>query len=627
MRPLERALLISSCLLILLSACDAGISESSSGVSGTQSSDAGGSSGSGGGGSTTGGLGGSPAGPSGSKDTVTATASVGGTLSVAVGSSETISVIFNSSDGRPIRGLAISDTTLPAGWSGIDDYSCTQVGSGSSCIVNLTYSPTAVATGTLDLNYIYIDNSNDAQTPGATVVIPYAATSNNNVIASAAPTGEISASLNAGAATVVINFTTDDGNAATALSVISDLTALPTGWTAGSASFSCAIVSTGSGCQLLLNYTPNSVANGTLVLAYTYIDDGGASRSSSLNIPYSTTTAGNVLATWAPGGQINAIQKTGQQGVTITFTTDDARPASSLQLQTSLKSLPAGWSSKSSALSCGSVSTGNGCQLTLTYAPVTPGRGTLVLLYDYIDATGTYSVGSVNVPYASTTNDNVVGTAAPSGQINAIVGMGSQPVSVTFTTDDARPATALQLTSDLTALPGGWSSLASSFGCSGLASGSGCQLALMYTPAAAGTGTLALTYSYINNAGQAKTGAVDIPYRSTTDDNVVATPSTNPLSLPAGSSAPITVTFTTDDGNPATALAITSGLSALPAGWTSTSGAFTCATLSIGTSCQLALTYAPTMPDMGTLSLGFSYTNNAGMLKSGTVSISYTATP
>ncbi len=49
--------------------------------------------------------------------------------------------------------------------------------------------------------------------------------------------------------------------------------------------------------------------------------------------------------------------------------------------------------------------------------------------------------------YAATTNDNVVATPSPSGQINAVVGMGSQAVSVTFTTDDGRPATALQLTS------------------------------------------------------------------------------------------------------------------------------------------------------------------------------------
>ena len=73
----------------------------------------------------------------------------------------------------------------------------------------------------------------------------------------------------------------------------------------------------------------------------------------------------------------------------------------------------------------------------------------------------------LNIAYAATTNDNVVGTASPAGQVNAIVGSGTQPVTVAFSTDDGRAATALQLTSDLSALPAGWSSAAGSFGCSG----------------------------------------------------------------------------------------------------------------------------------------------------------------
>lgn len=628
MQSVQRALLVSACSLVLLSACDAGISESSSGLPGATGADNGGA----GPGSANapGGLGnGGPAAPAGTGNTVTATPSIGGTVSVAVGASETITVTFNSSDGRPVRGLAISDTTLPAGWSGIDEYSCTQVDAGNSCVVNLTYSPTAPATGSVKLNYIYIDDANDAQAPGQTLVIPYSATAHNNVVASASPAGEIRANPGDGAASLSINFTTDDGNAATALSMATDLTALPRGWSARKPAFACAIVSTGSGCQLSLDYAPGAATSGTLALAYTYADDSGAPRSGILNIPYSSTAAGSVVATVAPTGQVNAVEKTGRQSVAITFTTADGRPASDLQLSGSLQSLPAGWSTQAVGLTCGSVSTGNGCQLTLSYAPVVSGRGTLTLLFDYFDATGTYSVGSVNIPYASTTNDNVVGTASPSGQINAIVGMGSQPVAITFTSDDSRPATALRVTSDLTALPGGWSSTSSPFACSGLSSGSGCQLSLMYAPPAAGTGTgtLTLAYSYVNNSGQAKTGSLNIAYRATTDNNVVTTANPSPVSVSAGTMTPVTVTFTTDDGNPATGLAITSGLSALPAGWSSTASTFTCLTLSVGTGCQLPLTYAPAAPDSGTLLLGYSYTNDSGSVKSGTVSLGYTATP
>src|SRR5208282_6270561 len=137
-------------------------------------------------------------------------------------------------------------------------------------------------------------------------------------------------------------------------------------------------------------------------------------------------------------------------------------------------------------------------------------RGTLTLNYAYDDDAGTAQTGSLNLTYAATTNDNVVATPSPSGQINEVVGamgsQGSQAVSVTFTTDDGRPATALQLTSSLTALPSGWSSTDSTFTCSGLSSGNGCQLTLTYTPTAAGMGTLVLNYSYMNDAGEAKTG-------------------------------------------------------------------------------------------------------------------------
>jgi hypothetical protein len=106
---------------------------------------------------------------------------------------------------------------------------------------------------------------------------------------------------------------------------------------------------------------------------------------------------------------------------------------------------------------------------------------------------------------------------------------------------------------------------------------------------------------------------------------VDATPSLNLLNVLTGSSTPITVTFVTDDGNPASALTVT-GLSPLPAGWTSGSGTFTCTSVTTGTGCQVSLGYAPTAADSGSLTLSFSYTNNSGVAKTGSVIISYTAT-
>jgi hypothetical protein len=93
----------------------------------------------------------------------------------------------------------------------------------------------------------------------------------------------------------------------------------------------------------------------------------------------------------------------------------------------------------------------------------------------------------------------------------------------------------------------------------------------------------------------------------------------------SGTTTPVTVTFVTDDGNPASGLTVTSGLTPLPAGWSSSASTLSCSGVSTGTGCQLSLSYAPTAMDTGTLTLDYSYTNNSGMTKTGALAIGYTA--
>jgi hypothetical protein len=62
---------------------------------------------------------------------------------------------------------------------------------------------------------------------------------------------------------------------------------------------------------------------------------------------------------------------------------------------------------------------------------------------------------SLTVAYVATANNNVVASAAPTGQVVGKIGGGAQSVSVDFFTDDGNPATNLSVTSDLTALAGG----------------------------------------------------------------------------------------------------------------------------------------------------------------------------
>lgn len=625
MQAFHRIVSLAVAAVFLLNACNGGgESGSSSGVSPVASTNP---TGGAGGATGPGGFSSAPdGGAPGTRDTVVSTVSVPGTVSVTAGSSQTVSVTFTSSDGRTVTGLAISSTTLPANWTGTEDYSCTLVGAGSSCVLNLTYAPAAVESGSLSVTYEYINNAGEPMTPGGTVTIPYVATNpNNNVVAASAPTGQIVAAPGSGAQAVTVNFTTDDGNAATNLALTTDLSSLPAGWSSKSPGFSCAIVSIGNGCQLVLSYLPTATGSGTLALDYTYTDDSGMPRTGALNIPYSTTTNGTVVATAAPMGQVNAVAKTGSQAVTVTFITADGKTARNLQVLSDLTALPSGWTSSSNQFSCGGVSTGNGCQLNLTYAPATIASRALSLDYSYLDAGGTYNVGSFNIPYAATTNDNVVGTPTPSGEIDAIVGSTSPTVTVTFATDDGRPATALELTTSLPSLPGGWLSSLGSLTCSGVNGGNTCQLPLTYTPTGADSGTLALSYHYLNDAGQARTGTVNIPYRATTNNTVEAMPSPTTLSVATGTTTPVTVTLATDDGNPASNLAITSGLTPLPAGWSSGASTFGCSSVSTGTGCQLSLSYSPAATDSGTLTLAYSYTNNSGMLKTGTLAIGYTA--
>jgi hypothetical protein len=639
MQLVHRSILIGAAAFVLLSGCDFSSPWGSSsggsayGVPSTSGNSGGGTGtgGTGGGTGPVGGVGGEGS-TQGTDDTVMAASSTS-LVSVAVGASQTVSVTFNSSDGLAITGFGVSGSlgTLPAGWSGPRTFTCPLVSTGSGCVLNLTYAPTAADSGTLALTYIYVDNAGLSKVPGGSVNIAYQAIAANNVVATASPSGQVNAAVGAGMQSVSVTFTTDSGNAtldeaASNLTVSTDLASLPAGWSSAAPSFACALVTSGNGCQLMLSYAPTVRGSGTLTLDYGYTDDTGASRTGVLQIPYSTTTANTVTGTASPAGQITAAIKGGSQSVAVTFDSDDGKTATKFLVTTALGSLPAGWHSAAGSLQCASVSTGNGCQLMLTYAPTALGSGTLALNYAYDDDTGVAQMGTLDVPYEATTNDNVTATPSPTGQINAVVGNGTQPVTVVFTTDDGRLATDLQITSGLAALPAGWTSGANPFACTTVSSGNGCQLTLTYNPLAGAAGTLTLGYRYKNNANQTKTGSLAIPYRATTDDTIAgaASPSAS-LAVITGTSTPVSVSFATDDGAPASDLTITSGLSALPAGWTSSATTFSCATVSDGTVCRLPLTYAPTVIGSGTLTLGFSYTNDAGYAKTNTVSLMYRA--
>ena len=238
--------------------------------------------------------------------------------------------------------------------------------------------------------------------------------------------------------------------------------------------------------------------------------------SASGNPPIPVTSNDSIVATPSATGVVSVVVGS-SAAFAVTFTTDDGATATNLSITSGLSALPAGWSGPAS-FTCASVSTGSGCLLNLTYHPAAAGSGSVSLGYSYVNNAGTGKTGTATVSYAATSNDNVVATRTPAGQIAVIAG-GQSAVHITFTTDDGQPAANLSVTAGLSPLPAGWSGPAT-FDCASVSTGNGCELSLMFNPAAAAGGTLQLNYGYHANSGTAKTGSVTIPYTATTHNNV-----------------------------------------------------------------------------------------------------------
>jgi len=567
-----------------------------------------------------------PTAASGADDTVKATPSISGTVNAVSGGRTAVTIPFNASASKPLSDLSITSglTSLPAGWTGPSTFNCATVTTDNGCVLDLMFAPTGDTAGTVTLSYSYLTPGGSTQT--GSVSIPYKSTTSNNLVATPSVSGQVDATVNGGAQSVSVTFDSDDGNPASSLTLTTSLSALPPGWSTTVSSFTCASVSTGNGCQLPLTYQPTAAGSGTLVLNFSYLDNSGTAKTGTLSIPYSATTDNSIVASASPSGQIVAVAASGSQGVTITFTTDDGNPASALSVTSPLNALPDGWSASTQTFHCDAVSTGNGCQLALTYAPTAASGGTLLLTYAYTSGSGEAKTGTVGIPYAATAHDDVTATVSPSGQITAIAPTGSQSVQVTFDTDDGNTATALTLTTALASLPSGWSSTISGFSCSTVSTGNSCQLPLTFAPSVAATGTLALGYQYIDNAGTAKNGTVTIDYSGTVHNNITATVSPgSTLSTPSLTTTPVTVTFTSDDGNPITGFSITSGLSSLPTDWSSGATSLSCATVATGSGCQLSLTFSPQSVESGTVTLDYAYTDDAGSPQTGSVNISYSS--
>ena len=393
----------AACMLALLCGCGSSSYGSMAGASSVAS----GTGPSGSGTSTTGGFDAAGGMVTGVHDSIIATPE-SNLVSVQVGKKRTVAVTFTSSDGSSLKGFGLTNTTLPAGWTGPSPFGCASVSSGSSCVLNLVYAPLAFETGkSVTLNYVYVDNSGTPVTnamSGAAISMSfsYQSTTDDNMVSVIAPAGQIIATTNSGSQPFTVSFQTDDGHPASSLVITP--ASLPADLLPPSPA-ACDAVSAGTPCTLTYLYQPLMPESGTVTFNYTYLDNSGTSKSGSFNVGYAATANNHVTSSVVPSANPLVVATNSSQIFTVSFTTDDGFPASNLATVgdlTALLAANAGWAATASSFTCATIDGGNGCQMTLTYSPTaTNDTGTVQIPFNYINNAGLACTGTLNLNYHS----------------------------------------------------------------------------------------------------------------------------------------------------------------------------------------------------------------------------------
>jgi sugar lactone lactonase YvrE len=108
------------------------------------------------------------------------------------------------------------------------------------------------------------------------------------------------------ATTLTVTFSTSDGAPASHLSVTHLGSQLPRDWSSGVDDFTCLSVSVGTGCVLHLQYLPAAIEQGVATLAFSYLANNGVSKTSAVNIAYSSSWPALKLLAGSIGSYGNA---------------------------------------------------------------------------------------------------------------------------------------------------------------------------------------------------------------------------------------------------------------------------------------------------------------------------------
>lgn len=278
-------------------------------------------------------------------------------------------------------------------------------------------------------------------------------------------------------------------------------------------------------------------------------------------------------------------------------------------------------------LNCATVDVTAACRLQATYTPTAPAASSdMRFSYAYTDNAGASREGAYTLAYRVLPANSVVTSQRPEGVLRGIVGR-TAPVTLEFEPSDGEPAASLKVTTDLAALPPGWTSERPEFACSAMGRGQACRLALAYSPVVpVDESALELAYSYVDSSGASRSGTARVDYSATLAGSVSASiDAGGPLLVRPGERREITVRFGTTDKVRASALRLSTDF-ANTAGWSVRPDWQGCASVEGSGSCSLTLVFAPSAvlgPD--TLSLAYTYIDNIGEARSGSVDIAYSS--
>lgn len=356
-----------------------------------------------------------------------------------------------------------------------------------------------------------------------------------------------------------------------------------------------------------------------LVLLLSACGDGAISVPAA---PVPTTAANAVFVANPDEGEILAY--VGQPRTFILEFRASEGLASGLTL--ALPPIP-GWQGAGAPLNCASVDTTGTCRLQAIYTPTAPAASSdMRFSYVYTDDAGAAREGAYTLAYRVLPANSVVTSQRPEGVLRGIVGR-TAPVTLEFESSDGEPAASLKVTTRLAALPAGWASEQPEFGCSAVGRGQACRLALAYSPVVpVDESALELAYSYVDSSGASRSGTARLDYSAALAGSVYASlDASDPLLVRPGERREITVRFGTTNGVRASALRLSTD-PANKAGWSVRPDWQGCANVEGSGSCNLTLVFAPSAalgPD--TLSLAYTYTDNLGEARSGSVDIAYSS--